>query len=382
MVSSYDYYATSHFAHNIDLPDRYAKNDNLIRVTSFSELIRDAGFYFEFVFYETLTQISGGSNTRDSYNRSQLNAATIFSGNTPPGIARGKEDPEYQQLYNAWREMKQTVEHGAKRAAEAWYKETEKKLEQQAKKTNPKGQIQLNIQLANVAKITTQTYAEKVGQEILGDIEVIVNGVTYHLELKYQTNINANQADLRYFGPVSDQTLFGADNYWKFLQDNKKKYLTHTQPERTWIQAVSYVGLQEFLSTKFSSSSEMFRYLLLKGGVNIGTSSAQMKKILKSKSVVHSYAGEFTFYNLEKLAKIFDRETSGATGMLSNMSRYGGSMKKGFMMQDNSGNDLASFGISKYDKSETDSNGIDDIADISFAMYFTQRLLNQVSTMR
>jgi len=111
------------------------------------------------------------------------------------------------------------------------------------------------IEITNIANLTTT---------VLGDIRVSFGGQTIHLELKWQTKPDVS---FRYFGPITDDSLFGVDNYFQYLFLHHWKFdISKTK----WIKLTRSEWLYDFLQERFNNQGdqEIFRYFLSKGDID------------------------------------------------------------------------------------------------------------------
>lgn len=304
----------------------------------------DAGFYFEACFYYALCKITKSKFSFNDLNGTQRRAWEIYNA----GVAA---KPSVQKQVNT---LKTQIERAATNAANLWIEQTEKDLQ---KTIDSKTTV---ISVNNIA------VSEDGGGNPLGDIEVVINGKKYTLELKWQSS---STRATRYFGPLSDATLFGG-KFAAFMREkrNKDAYWNHETAEAYWSAEICFSALPTFLWESFGSNRDILTYLLAKGNVN------EISQF-DTKAIVHANYTGVNIIGLPELAQTLDQSSKPFFSV-------GSRAKEAVVFKDANGGEVATFGISKYlsqaMSKSTSPEKKPGAEDFSFQFYIAQKYVGMV----
>lgn len=316
-----------------------------------------AGFYFEACFYQAFCAKAKQEYDPSLLNTNQKQAVYNFNGakfdvNTP------------KKVISDFYRLKAAVENAAKIAADLQYRQMEKRLQELTKKNHTykvNGKIKIpEIMIENIA------VSEEGGGNIMGDMKVVVAGEEHILELKWQSS--SNRAT-RYFGPVSDQTLFNG-GFAAWVRDRKEKYWTLTLEGEYWSNQIAFEALPLFLNDRFGSSGVLLNYLLAKGNLQ-DAYNVSFNKNFSTKAVVHANFTGVTIQGLPELAEQLRMATQGI--------KIGTKLKEALIFFANGGEEVATFGLSSFRNRYNIKNEKTPTSDaFSFQFYIAQKYVGMI----
>ena len=346
-------YVTYNFEKNVAEPMYNSDGDEIYANT----MATRAGFYFEACFYKAFCQLNGQSFSESELNTNQKQAVYNFNNaRLKPG-----SDPDIMAQV---KKLGEAVEQSAALAAKMQYDSIMKKLQKEAdkKRTIPvKGEINLpSIEIKNIAVDDTGL------GNVLGDMKIIINGEEHIVELKWQSS---STRATRYFGPVSDSTLFNG-GFAAWLRDRKATYWTMTEEESYWSDKIAFEALPRYMNDRFGNAGAMINYLLGKGNIT-DSYNAVFNKAFSTKSVIHANYTGITMQGLPQLAERLRNAVEGVS--------IGTRIKEAIVFLANGGEEAATFGLTTFrNKRNVKSENSPGPEVFSFQFYIAQKYVGMM----
>lgn len=266
------------------------------------------GFFFEHEVFRFLSELAGGEG-KDEYSAEQLRAAQYFSSGDQSIINYGR-----------------IITQAAKQVSEQIIKDIQKDSEK------IEWEVHVIADLIGTTKSgKTYTYGNPAG-----DLQLIINGKSIILEIKWQENPNKM---ISYFHSVSEDTLFGGA-FRGYLKKNFNLYWSHRFKEQQWKTAIGVNALSNFLLESYGNWKNAVQFLLSKGNAASRSGIVQDGKV-----VVHGTSASIEIADIENLTRAFEKKglkmTNRNKKITSNTSQRG---IKWMLNQE----ELANFGIRSF----------------------------------
>lgn len=257
-----------------------------------------AGFYYEAMVLKYFCELTGSD--LPNFTGSQKNAIHNFESIPDNDLKK--------EVLN----LKNSVDKGARITASALHNEVLKTAEK------------TNVVVDNIA-----VEEDSVAGNLLGDIQILIDGREITLELKWQ---NSPSRPTRWFSDLSDATLFN-NKFSEHIQNNAVRFWSNKMKEGFWKKALHQEALPEFLNNFTANPAPLIRYLIQKG-------QPLSAPEVKTKLVAHASFTGVTITGLDTIEEALE----------------GSAMKKGpkmiprraIVFEDSNGDVVASFGLSNF----------------------------------
>ena len=316
-----------------------------------------AGFYFEACFYKAFCYLVGQPYDESALNTNQKQAIYNFNN--------AKIGPDSKKTWEDVRKLGAAVEQSAALAAKAQYDNFVKKFQKlNEKKYTIKTLSQIKLPEMSITNIATED-GKGVGN-IMGDMKVIVNGEEHILELKWQSS---PYAATRYFGPVSDETLFQG-GFAAWLRDRKDDYWDYSAEGSFWSDKLAFKALPLYMNDRFGDAGAMINYLLAKGNINDGRTSS-FNNTFSTKAVVHA---NYTGIMMQGLPELAERLRNAINGVA-----VGTKVKEALVFIANGSEEAATFGLASFRNQRNIKSENSPGPDVfSFQFYIAQKYVGMM----
>lgn len=281
------------------------------------------GRAYEAYFYVALVTLSGGTPDAEAISSQQRSAVNdLRRREIEADQRRGGPSPS--------RSLSQILYDQAQIGAKKFHQSLEKELQ---KLTNKHYEVSM--------------IADSGGKgSPAGDIEVLINGQQYIIELKWQmTSASHSQVPaIRWFTGLADSELFGSGElggaYYSYLLSKREEYWSYKHPEGFWTQKVAVEGLKAFIKTiglDINSSAKMIPFLLQKGSAV--PRALNQTNFPDGKFVVHANMMQVTLTDLDDLIATFNPQSKLKAAMRGKTFVY---------KDDRTGEEVVTFGLTKF----------------------------------
>lgn len=328
------------------------------------------GHYFEAMVYKRLCELSNSPFNTSDLGEQQIEAIRLFE--------EGRNGILTEQGAG--------INSAARDAGTQWVEWMEKEMGTKDFTVNMIADVELTNPYTGKTVMKGEGSDKKpvmIGNPV-GDVQLIVNGRSIILELKWQESLTTQ---VHYFHGVSEETLFSG-GFRKYLKANFETFWSHEYGEEDWKKQIGFTALSSYLLQEHKNWESVLTYLLGKGD------SPQNKGIQQDgKFVIHGTSVSLTIMDINSLA----REILNRTKQLGLKTWKGRSTLKGTGIGFyRGGEEVASFGIKSFyglglgEVFKTKTNDLRkskqeeriDKAKFSYQMFIDQKVFNDAQIKR